>query len=185
MASRAADSIPFNFGPAAAGEEIVFGARRPGYPLSRAGRQPVEDWIAFMLARGIRRVVCLLDAELSGYDDLLGDYRRAFGPQRVCHAPIPDFRLADPPTLLDVILPFLDQADARGEKTVVHCAGGSGRTGHVLAAWLVHGRGYAAQAALAAVRHAPGVRRNPCEAVDDDQALARLAALLAAAARPG
>jgi protein-tyrosine phosphatase len=185
MASRAADSNRYNFGPAAAGEEIVFGARRPDIPSPRSRRRPVDAWIAFMLGRGMRRVVCLLDDELSDYDDLLGDYQRAFGPPRVRHAPIPDFRLADPPMLLDVILPFLDQADARGEKTVVHCAGGSGRTGHVLAAWLVHGRGYTAQAALAAVRSAPGVRRNPCEAVDDDQARARLAALLAAAARPG
>jgi protein-tyrosine phosphatase len=46
---------------------------------------------------------------------------------------------------------------------VVHCSGGSGRTGHVLAAWLVRYRGLEAGTALSEVR---STGRNPQEAVD-------------------
>jgi protein-tyrosine phosphatase len=140
------------FGPAAEGEPTVFGAPRPGYVGNQVTPEEVADWLAFMRERGIQRVVCLLTAtQLSFYDDLLGRYREQFGAERVLHAPIPEFHLADLPTLTDGILPFLLDADRLGERTVVHCSAGIGRTGHVLAAWLVAGRGYANAEAIAAV----------------------------------
>ncbi|MEW6495955.1 MAG: protein phosphatase, partial [Cyanobacteriota bacterium] len=46
-------------------------------------------------------------------------------------------------------------------KVVVHCSGGIGRTGHVLAAWLASARGFSNNAAIAAVRK---TGRNPYEA---------------------
>lgn len=64
-------------------------------------------------------------------------------------------------TLTQQILPFLAIANQRKEKVVVHCSGGVGRTGHVLAAWLVSGRGYSNQQAIAAVRK---TGKNPYEA---------------------
>lgn len=39
---------------------------------------------------------------------------------------------------------FLEAADAAGEKVVLHCAGGQGRTGLILASWLVRGSCHAA-----------------------------------------
>jgi protein-tyrosine phosphatase len=112
----------------------------------------VDAWLAFMSAHGIRRVVCLLsDDQLAAYTDLLSRYRAHFGAQRVRHAPIPEFSLADRATLVTVILPFLAAADQQGEPVVVHCSAGIGRTGHVLAAWLVAGRGYTNADAIAAV----------------------------------
>ncbi len=45
---------------------------------------------------------------------------------------------------------------------VVHCAGGIGRTGHILAAWLVSVRGFSNQDAISAVIR---TGRNPHEAV--------------------
>jgi Dual specificity phosphatase, catalytic domain len=64
--------------------------------------------------------------------------------------------------LTQQILPFLADANQKGEKVVVHCYGGSGRTGHVLAAWLVYARGLSNQAAVEAVKQ---TGRNPYEAV--------------------
>ncbi|MEH2143235.1 MAG: dual specificity protein phosphatase family protein [Nostoc sp.] len=81
--------------------------------------------------------------------------------QLVCWAPIADFHLSDLKTLTQKILPFLIEADKQNEKVVVHCSGGIGRTGHVLAAWLVSVRGLSNQAAIAAVKR---TGRNPYEA---------------------
>lgn len=51
------------FGPAAEDEAIVLGSPRPGYPLHRVPPAAAEEWLAFMDARGVRRVVCLLTPE--------------------------------------------------------------------------------------------------------------------------
>lgn len=45
----------------------------------------------------------------------------------------------------------LKAAKAAGQKVVVHCWGGGGRTGLVLAAWLVQDRGLTAEDAADAV----------------------------------
>jgi protein-tyrosine phosphatase len=139
---------------AASEQEIcLFGARRPGFPFLRVSSQIVHSWIAFMQAQGIRRVVCLLPSgQLSAYDDLLGIYRQSFGKHNVLWVPIADFQLAEETQLIDQILPFLAEADQQQEKTVVHCSGGVGRTGHVLAAWLVSYRGMSNEEAIAVVK---------------------------------
>jgi len=43
------------FGPASQSERIVFGARRPGYSFNE-----VNEWVALMKERGIKRICCLL-----------------------------------------------------------------------------------------------------------------------------
>ncbi|WP_445638216.1 Tyrosine specific protein phosphatases domain-containing protein [Nostoc sp. DSM 114161] len=147
----------YKFAPACEKEQVVFGARRPGYT-----NQMVEDWIEFMKSQGIKRVCCLLpDEQLASYSDLLGRYKQEFGSQLVCWAPIADFHLADLETLTHKIIPFLSEADKQNQKVVVHCSGGIGRTGHVLAAWLVSVRGLSNEAAIKAVKK---TGRNPYEA---------------------
>ena len=134
-------------------EPFVFGARRPGFPLSRVSSMFVHSWVAFMQAQSITRVLCLLPPrQLDAYDDLLGTYRQRFGEHNVLWVPIDDFQLAEEVQLIDQILPFLAEADQNREKTVVHCSGGVGRTGHILAAWLVSGRGMSNEEAIAAVK---------------------------------
>lgn len=147
----------YKFAPASADELIVFGAARPGY-----SHQQVRDWIEFMKHQNIQRVCCLLTAhEQANYGNLLDIYYHEFGNQQVCWAPIEDYHLSDLATLTQKILPFLIAADQQKEKVVVHCAGGIGRTGHVLAAWLASVRGFSNQNAIAAVKK---TGRNPHEA---------------------
>jgi protein-tyrosine phosphatase len=148
---------PYRFAAAGEKEAIVFGAAQPGY-----SEKNVSDWLKFMRDQGIQRVCCLLPtAQLSPFSNLLGTYQQEFGTNRVCWSPIADFQLADLETLTQQILPFLKVADREAEKVVVHCAGGIGRTGHVLAAWLVYGRGLTTRSAIATVKK---TGRNPYEA---------------------
>ncbi|MGO8949338.1 MAG: dual specificity protein phosphatase family protein [Ktedonobacterales bacterium] len=143
----------WGFSAASLQEPFVFGARRPGFPFARVSSALVHAWIAFMQAQGITRVLCLLPSrQLEGYSDLLGTYRYRFGEHNVLWVPIADFQLAEESQLIDQILPFLAGGVLQQEKTVVHCSGGVGRTGHVLAAWLVSCRGMSNEEAIAAVK---------------------------------
>lgn len=162
----------FNFGPASPNEKIVYGANRPG----KRGNDPehvdfseVIEWIDFMKKQKIQRICCLLHKnQLKFYDDfdLLKLYRTEFLLDNICWADIEDGYLCNKDKLLKEILPFLKESDRKKEKVVVHCSGGSGRTGHVLAAWLVHRHGLFPYEALLTVNKMEGVTRNPCEAVD-------------------
>lgn len=148
----------YKFAAASEDEPIVFGSARPG----RSDGQ-VKQWIEFMQNHDIKRVCCLLtEFQLIGYTNLLEVYRQTFGIDRVCWAPIQEFQLVKLNILMDQILPFLVAADQSHEKVVVHCSGGVGRTGHILAAWLVARRGFSQEAAIAAVKR---TGRNPYEAV--------------------
>jgi protein-tyrosine phosphatase len=148
----------YKFSAASENELIVFGSARPGYT-----NEQVFEWIEFMQNQGIKHVCCLLpETQLSHYSDLFGIYRQVFEFDQVCWAPIEDFNFAAPEILVHKILPFLATANHQNEKVVVHCSGGIGRTGHVLAAWLVAGRGFSSKSAIAAVKQ---TGRNPHEAV--------------------
>jgi protein-tyrosine phosphatase len=147
----------YKFAAASETEAIVFGAARPPYNDNK-----VVQWIEFMHNRNIQHICCLLSlTQLNQYSNLLEVYRQHFGPSQVYWAPIEDFQLVDYETLTQKILPFLSMANQQNEKVVVHCSGGVGRTGQVLAAWLVYERGFSPQEAIAAVKQ---TARNPHEA---------------------
>lgn len=148
--------MTYKFAPASENESIVYGSARPKY-------NRIDEWIEFMGDRQIKRVCCLLStSELKRYDDLLAIYREIFGIDRVFWSPIEDFRLVASNVLQHQILPFLFLADRNNEKVIVHCAGGVGRTGHILAAWLIAGRGFSQQEAIATVKR---MGKNPREAI--------------------
>jgi protein-tyrosine phosphatase len=116
-----------------------------------------------MQDRDIKRVCCLLaESQLVRYPNFLEVYRRTFGQERVCWSPIADFHLFDPEMLVCQILPFLAISYLLDEKVIVHCSGGIGRTGHILAAWLVAAREFSPKPAIAAVMQ---TGRNPYEAI--------------------
>jgi protein-tyrosine phosphatase len=149
----------FHFGPAQSGEVTAYGARTPDASLAS-----IVEWADFMRAKGITRVCCLLDAgQLAGFSvNLEAEYKRLFGGTCVLMEPIADHHLCSPQALRENILPFLRTADSGSERAVIHCWGGNGRTGHVLAAWLVGARGLSPVEAITAVE-ASG--RLPQEAV--------------------
>ena len=152
------------FASAAPSEPTVFGAQRPGYDYHSVGQDMIVEWTDFMQANGIRRVCCLLPKEqLSFYStDLLASYRKSFGSQNVCHAEVEDLHLIDLADLEQTVLPFLRDSDRNTSPVVVHCSGGSGRTGHVLSAWLVRERLIPIPEAIALLRD---TKRDPYEAV--------------------
>ena len=148
----------YKFAPASANEAIVFGSARSGYSNAQ-----VKDWIDFMQNQNIKRVCCLLpESQLKRYTNLLEVYQKTFGVNKVCWTPIEDFHIVNPEIFIDRILPFLAAANQNHEKVVIHCSGGIGRTGHILAAWLVAGRGFSGKAAIAAVKQ---TGKNPHEAI--------------------
>jgi len=149
--------------PAAPDEQTVYGSCSPGWHSAGEHTLCVHQWIEDMRSAGIQRVCCLVPgSQLDAEDANLTLYREAFGPQRVLHAPVPDHHLVDEQLLTEEILPFLESASAAGERVVVHCLAGIGRTGQVLAAWLVSDRAYHPKQAIETVRD---LGRDPCDAV--------------------
>lgn len=149
----------FHFGPAQSGEVTAYGARTPDASLPS-----IFEWADFMRAQRVARVCCLLDTgQLAGFPvNLEAEYKRLFGATCVLMEPIADHHLCSRQTLRGNILPFLRTADRGSERVVIHCWGGNGRTGHVLAAWLVAARGLSPVDAITAVE---ATGRLPQEAV--------------------
>jgi atypical dual specificity phosphatase len=99
--------------------------------------------LAELAAAGVTLVVDLTDA-----DDPLAPYEPLLPPAlRRLSVPVRDF---DVPSLaeLERALDAIDAELDRGGAVYVHCRGGCGRTGTVVAAWLVR-RGRSADEALA------------------------------------
>ncbi|PNW86218.1 hypothetical protein CHLRE_02g077650v5 [Chlamydomonas reinhardtii] len=138
----------YNFGRASEHDEIVYGAARPGAasqrcfnPDDKVTVPEVEEWAAFMSGHGIARVISLLsESEVGTYvqpptDTLATLFKRAV---------LVD---AKAPGAVDTLVSELKGAVDTGEKVVVHCWGGGGRTGVALAAWLVRHHGLTPAAA--------------------------------------
>lgn len=151
------------FAPAAPDDAYVYGACTPGWHSAASHDTAVDDWVEFMQSEGVERVCCLLSGrQLDEFGALLDQYADAFGEPNVEHAPVPDHHLVPEELLTEEILPFLAEGRAAEKPVVVHCLAGLGRTGQVLAAWLVYNRDYGPERAVEAVRNRG---REPMDAV--------------------
>ena len=97
----------------------------------------------FLRSQGIGSIVTLFDKPLEPHPEELG-FQYLF-------VPTPNFR---PPPNLSRIVAFIEAQVRQGRGVLVHCFAGIGRTGTVLAAWLLH-----RDATLSAVDAMSRVRR--------------------------
>lgn len=152
------------FSPAAPDEEYVYGSCHPGWHSAGDDETAVEEWLSFVQSEGIERVCCLVAGSPDEVrESSLGRYTEAFGHSNVCHAPTAPHHLVSHERLVQTILPFLQESVEQESPVVVHCLSGVGRTGQVLAAWLVATREFSPEDAIDRV-HEMG--RDPFVVVD-------------------
>lgn len=136
-------------------ESVLAGCSRPG---GRRGDQLAPDLDA-LRGYGIGAIVSLTETPLDEF--IVGELGITYA-----HIPIVDMTAPSPAQLFDA-LDAIDLAHGENRAVVVHCLAGQGRTGTVLAAWLIR-QGAGADEAIAEVRAA-------CpQAVENDAQLACL-----------
>jgi atypical dual specificity phosphatase len=136
-----------------------FGWVLPGRLAAMA--RPWPEDAEELRAAGIGAVLCLAE------DPPPQEIVLAF---RVRHEPILDFTAPDADTLSRCVA-FLREAMARGERAVVHCHAGYGRTGTVLAAFLAS-EGEDPRRAIQRVR---SLRPGSIETREQEEAVLRFA----------
>ena len=150
-------------------EGALAGCSRPGArgrrdPGGAAMEATLDEDLRWLRGQGIEAVLSLTETPLTAgaleRHGLVG-----------LHLPIDDMR-APTPEQFRTALAFIDRQRALGRRVAVHCLVGQGRTGSILAAYLIRG-GLDAGAALRALRAVcPGAVENP----EQERALAEFAA---------
>jgi len=124
---------------------LLAGCSRPGARPGRHGSadEEIAADLAALRDHGIGALLSLTETPLPAgaleRHDLAG-----------LHLPVPDFHPPSPEQLA-LALRFIDEHRAGGRPVAVHCLAGQGRTGSVLAAWLIRD-GLDPAAAIARVR---------------------------------
>ena len=127
---------------------VLAGCARPGdrgrrgLPEAEANAA-LDDDLAWLREQEIGAVLSLTETPLAA------EVMEPHGLE-VLHLPVDDLT-APTPEQLRLALAFIDRQRAQGRRVVVHCLAGQGRTGTVLAAYLIRD-GLTADAALREVR---------------------------------
>ena len=148
---------------------VLAGCSRPGARDRRgsagaAAETALDEDLAWLRERGVGAVLSLMETALPM--ELLERHGLEW-----LHLPVDDLR-APTPEQLRAALAFIDRQRAADRRVVVHCLVGQGRTGTVLAAYLIRG-GLDADAALREVRAA---RPGAVGSSEQERALAAFAA---------
>ncbi len=146
---------------------VLAGSSCPGgWPIRGAEVEPapaLDADLGWLRERGIGAILSLTEDPLPA--GVLGRHDLTWQ-----HLPVDDLRAPTPEQLLSA-LAFIDRARAQDRRVAVHCRVGQGRTGTILAAYLIRG-GIGADAALRQVRAVcPGAVGSP----EQEQALNRFA----------
>lgn len=140
------------------------GRRGRGLAWGAEGAAALDEDLTWLRARGIGAVLTLTEAPL-----LEGALARH--GMTGLHLPVPDMA-APSPAQIELALGFIDRQRVLGRGVLVHCLVGQGRTGTILAAYLIRG-GLSPDEALRRVRAAcPGAVEND----EQQRALAAFAA---------
>jgi atypical dual specificity phosphatase len=116
--------------------------------LAGSGRPIHHEELTWLRALGIGAIVSLTERSLRREKLLL--HRLDPLGFTYCHIPVVD---ETPPSQaqVDEFVTFVSQMQGQGQAVLVHCQGGYGRTGTMLACYLVS-RGWGAEEAMAEVR---------------------------------
>ncbi|PWT79077.1 MAG: hypothetical protein C5B60_00230 [Chloroflexi bacterium] len=149
---------------ALAGCSCPGGSRVHGSPSTSLDSQALASDLAWLRERGISALLTLTEQPLDA------GALAASGIENL-HLPIEDMAPPTPQEFL-AALEFIDKKRALGQAVAVHCLMGQGRTGSILAAYLIRG-GASPQEALRELRAAcPGAVEN----LSQERALASFAA---------
>lgn len=115
----------------------------------------------YLLDNGIQHLVCLCEKKPPNYDTVPG--------VKLHHIKIIDFT---PPTPEQIqrFLSIVEESNAKGEGVAVHCMHGHGRTGTMLACYLVKTRQISGIDAISEVRR---LRHGSIETHDQEKAVAQ------------
>ncbi|KAF5834676.1 hypothetical protein DUNSADRAFT_8558 [Dunaliella salina] len=153
------NELHYNFGVASDLDQVVHGAARPG--ANAEDGQPtdaqLDDWVNYMKSKGISRVVGLLSGkEISTYKEPPVESLKKRGMKAMNL----DLDTMEKLEASNAAVQEFEDAAKSGEKVVVHCWGGSGRTGSILAAWLCRKYGLSPEEACNATCSVPGTARS-------------------------
>lgn len=137
-------------------EDTLAGCSRPGgRSLSATDPLALDADLAWLHDQGIGAILSLTETPLPA--DILAQHSLAY-----LHLPVPDLS-APTPEQIDSALTFIDRQRIAGRPVVVHCLMGQGRTGTVLAAYLIRA-GATPDRALAELRGlCPGAIGSPSQ----------------------
>ena len=127
---------------------VLAGCSRPGVspgisPAARLDRAALSQDLTWLRAQGIGALLSLTETSL--LEETVAEHGLA-----MLHLPVPDLQSPAPDQFM-AALGFIDRQRSLGRAVAVHCLAGQGRTGTVLAAYLIR-QGSTSDAALAEVR---------------------------------
>lgn len=139
-------------------EGVLAGCSRPGHRRGLTGstvEAALDEDLSWLKGQGIEAVLSLTETPLT-----VGALERH--ELAGLHLPVDDLTAPTPPQLRTA-LAFIDWHRALGQRVAVHCLVGQGRTGTVLAAYLIRSRLTPAEALWELRTVCPGAVENPVQ----------------------